>query len=100
VTNHASDRYQIISCLYAPWPSAQRQRSYGSCRREAASLRRQSQTVPAKTTQLLIELNLAAEPIAGTVSQQPNGDPVPFSGWLQLTETIEAVRRSAGADPQ
>jgi hypothetical protein len=39
-------------------------------------------------------------PIAGTVQQQPHGQPAPFNGWLQLTETIESIRRSAAPSPQ
>lgn len=49
--------------------------------------------------QLLIELDLTGELIAGTLRQQPAGDTVPFSGWLQLTETIETIRRSAQQIP-
>ena len=53
----------------------------------------------ATTIQLLIELDLGGVPIAGTVQQKPHGHPATFNGWLQLTETIESIRRSAAADP-
>ena len=55
--------------------------------------------VAAATIQLLIELQLDGMPIAGTVQQQPHGHPAPFNGWLQLTETIESIRRSAALEP-
>ena len=48
----------------------------------------------AATIQLLIELRNADVPIAGTVRLRPNGQAMPFSGWLQLTEEVEALRRS------
>jgi hypothetical protein len=47
------------------------------------------------TLQLLIELDPAVEPISGTLRQQPDGASTPFHGWLQLTETVEAIRRAA-----
>jgi hypothetical protein len=46
----------------------------------------------ATTVQLLIELRTTAGPIAGTLRLLPNGHPVQFRGWLQLTETLEAMR--------
>jgi len=51
----------------------------------------------ATSVQLLIDLRSAPEPIAGTVRLLPNGHPLRFSGWLQLTETVEAMRRSQPA---
>jgi hypothetical protein len=42
----------------------------------------------------LNELRLAGAPIAGTVQQQPDGDIREFNGWLQLTESVEAIRRA------
>jgi hypothetical protein len=35
------------------------------------------------------------EPIAGTLQQSTKGDPKPFTGWLQLTQMLETIRRSA-----
>jgi hypothetical protein len=37
------------------------------------------------TIQVLLELGPCVEPIAGTLQQPPDGDPKPFTGWLQLT---------------
>jgi hypothetical protein len=51
------------------------------------------------TIQLRIELQSLSTPIAGTVQEQPTGHITPFIGWLQLTETIEAIRRSTVHDP-
>jgi putative two-component system protein, hydrogenase maturation factor HypX/HoxX len=53
----------------------------------------------AATIQLLIELRNADVPIAGTVRLEPNGQPMAFSGWLQLTEEVEALRRSQLVTP-
>jgi hypothetical protein len=56
-------------------------------------------TAMAQTTiRLLIELQLAAAPIAGTIQPQPNGQSEPFTGWLQLTQAIETLRRSAAQE--
>jgi hypothetical protein len=52
------------------------------------------------TIRLLVELDLGVEPIAGIVQRPPNGDPVRFVGWLQLTQTLEALRNSAPGDRQ
>jgi hypothetical protein len=51
------------------------------------------------TIRLLIELDPVAVPIAGTLQRQPDGDVQPFIGWLQLTENLEAIRRSATRHP-
>ena len=53
----------------------------------------------ATTVQLLIELRNAAVPIEGTLRLLPDGHALPFTGWLQLTETVEAVRKSQLAMP-
>jgi hypothetical protein len=37
------------------------------------------------TIQVLLELGPGVEPIAGILQQPPDGDPKPFTGWLQLT---------------
>lgn len=47
----------------------------------------------AKTIQLLVELRTTDGPIAGTLRPLPNGQPLQFRGWLQLTETLEAMRQ-------
>ena len=44
---------------------------------------------------VLLELDPGIEPIAGILRQPPNGDPKPFTGWLQLTQMLEAIRNSA-----
>jgi hypothetical protein len=44
------------------------------------------------TIQVLLELDPRIEPIAGILRQPPNGDPKPFTGWLQLTQMLEASR--------
>jgi hypothetical protein len=50
------------------------------------------------TIRVLLELDPGIEPIAGILQQPPNGDPKPFTGWLQLTQMLEAIRRSAAGD--
>jgi hypothetical protein len=45
--------------------------------------------------QVLLELDPGVEPIAGARLQPSDGDPDPFTGWLQLTQMLEAIRRSA-----
>jgi hypothetical protein len=47
------------------------------------------------TIQVLLELDPGIEPIAGTLQQSTEGDPKPFTGWLQLTKMREAIRRCA-----
>lgn len=53
---------------------------------------------------LILELDLAAEPVAGVV-HDAKGEGQPFAGWMALTRTIElsldAARRAEGgqADP-
>ena len=49
--------------------------------------------------QLLIELESNSQPIAGTIRQPSDPRPTAFAGWLQLTEIIEAARRSADHNP-
>jgi hypothetical protein len=44
--------------------------------------------------QLLIELDPTAEPITGTLQKQPHGSTEHFHGWLQLTETLQAIRHA------
>jgi hypothetical protein len=55
---------------------------------------------PTPTIQLLIELDASAEPIAGTVQRGPEGDGVHFHGWLELTQAIETIRRTASRAPK
>jgi hypothetical protein len=50
--------------------------------------------MPVTRIQLVIELESAVAPIAGTVREQPDGDAQRFRGWLELTETLEAIRRT------
>ena len=38
------------------------------------------------TIQVPLELGPGVEPIAGILQQPPDGDPKPFTGWLQLTQ--------------
>jgi hypothetical protein len=42
-----------------------------------------------------LELDPGADPIAG-VLRPPAGEPQPFTGWLELTQLLEAIR-AAGA---
>jgi|tagenome__1003787_1003787.scaffolds.fasta_scaffold20368655_2 hypothetical protein len=51
------------------------------------------------TIRLQLELDPALDPIGGIVRHPPTGAPMPFAGWLQLTEILEAIRR-AGAEAQ
>lgn len=46
----------------------------------------------ARTVQLSIDLRDGDLPIGGTLRVLPHGQPVAFNGWLQLTETVEAIR--------
>jgi len=43
-----------------------------------------------------LELESGVEPITG-ILRPPVGDPQPFTGWLELTQLLEAIR--ASADP-
>lgn len=45
-----------------------------------------------------IELDPTAEPITGTLQQEPHGSTKHFHGWLQLTEALQAIRH-ADAQP-
>jgi hypothetical protein len=47
------------------------------------------------TIQVLVALDPGVDPIAGILQEPPDGDPKPFTGWLQLTQMLEAIRRSA-----
>jgi len=47
---------------------------------------------------VLLELDRGHEPIAGLLQQPPGTHAQPFVGWLQLTELLEAIRRSAADD--
>ena len=44
------------------------------------------------TIQVLSKLDPRVEPIAGVLQQPSDGD---LTGWQQLTQMLEAVRRSA-----
>jgi hypothetical protein len=54
---------------------------------------------PDTHTRLVLELDLAADPVRGTV-HDARGHAEPFSGWMALTRTIElsldAARRDGG----
>ena len=50
--------------------------------------------MPFSTIRLVIELDPEWDPISGTVQQEPDGEPTPFTGWLQLTQTLESMRQS------
>ena len=54
--------------------------------------------MPPSTIRLQLELDPGVDPIGGIVRRAPNGEPTPFTGWLQLTEMLEAIRRSAPGD--
>jgi hypothetical protein len=54
--------------------------------------------MPPSKIRLIIELDPDVDPISGTL-QQPHTDPAPFSGWLQLAETLETIRRAPGHEP-
>jgi hypothetical protein len=46
-----------------------------------------------------IRIDRGINPIKGTLRQQPDDTPEPFSGWLDLTQPLETVRSSSfGAD--
>ena len=55
---------------------------------------------PDTHTRLVLELDLAADPVRGIV-HDANGHAEPFSGWMALTRTIElsldAARRASAA---
>jgi len=67
--------------------------------REDIAARKIANELAARTIQLLIELDLDGVPIAGTVQQKPHGHRATFNGWLQLTETIESIRRASLPSP-
>ena len=48
--------------------------------------------------QVLIELEHGTEPITGTLQEPSTGDRKQFTGWLQLTQLLEAIRTSAIGD--
>jgi hypothetical protein len=47
------------------------------------------------TIQVLLELGPGVEPLAGVLQPRPDGDAKPFTGSLQLTKMLEAIRRCA-----
>jgi hypothetical protein len=52
------------------------------------------------TIQVLSGARCSVEPIAGVLRQPSGGDAKPFTGWLQLTQLLEAIRHSGTArDP-
>jgi len=51
--------------------------------------------MPQSRIRLLIEVEPCATPITGTLQRQPHGEIERFTGWLQLTEALEAARRAS-----
>jgi hypothetical protein len=49
---------------------------------------------PATHIRLILDLDLAADPIGGVV-READGDAEPFAGWIALTRTIELSLDSA-----
>jgi hypothetical protein len=47
------------------------------------------------TIQRVSKLDPRVGPIAGVLQRASDRDLKPFTGWLQLTQMLEAVRRSA-----
>jgi hypothetical protein len=56
--------------------------------RTPCTLDRIGVVTPAAHTRLILDLDLAADPIGGTV-RDAHGDAEPFAGWIALTRTIE-----------
>jgi hypothetical protein len=50
--------------------------------------RQDRHVTPATHVRLILDLDLAADPIGGFV-RDAHGDPEPFAGWMALTRTIE-----------
>jgi hypothetical protein len=55
--------------------------------------------MPAPRIPVLLELDPDHEPIAGVLRQPPGTDAKPFTGWLELTQLLEAIRCPADSDP-
>jgi hypothetical protein len=47
---------------------------------------------------VLLELDPDHEPIVGVLRQPPGTDAKPFTGWLELTQLLEAIRCPAAGD--
>jgi hypothetical protein len=54
--------------------------------------------MPPTTIRVVIELDPAAEPISGMLTQD-DGQTMAFHGWLALTEALEASRHAAPGLP-
>jgi hypothetical protein len=54
--------------------------------------------MPPSTIRVELELDPRVDPIGGVVRHPPDGEPMLFTGWLQLTEILETTRRSAAGD--
>ena len=44
------------------------------------------------TARAMLEVDMASQPITGTFAPADGGDPQPFTGWIELTRAIEALR--------
>ena len=49
--------------------------------------------------QFTLALEVGSEPIAGRLSQ-PDGEPVPFAGWLELAAALERAVRVENPPPE
>jgi hypothetical protein len=47
--------------------------------------------------ELHLELDGEAEPISGHLRRADNRDPVAFTGWVELVQTIEGIRAASRA---
>jgi predicted metalloprotease len=58
--------------------------------------------VPSDHARLTIVFDLQADPIAGVICDDADGQGAPFAGWMELTRAIEcalnAARRTSGSD--
>ena len=45
--------------------------------------------IPATQIRLILDIDLAADPIGGLVRDVDGGTAEPFAGWIALTRTIE-----------
>lgn len=47
---------------------------------------------PPCTARATLEVDMASQPITGTFAPADGGEPQPFTGWIELTGAIEALR--------
>lgn len=55
-------------------------------------------SMSAPRIRVLLELDPDHDPIAGVLQQPPGADAKPFTGWLQLTQLLEAISRPVADD--